>query len=84
LLIALIDKNLENLNETSVDIVHRWAKQMIKSHKKEEYYDHEPFKDPLLLIEWEEMGLMARRLKNPQHTKASLVNCTCITKILHN
>ncbi|CAG8751674.1 9821_t:CDS:2, partial [Rhizophagus irregularis] len=46
------DKNLENLNETSIDIVHRWAKQVIKNHKNEDYYDNELFEDPLLLIEW--------------------------------
>ncbi|PKC54340.1 hypothetical protein RhiirA1_477505 [Rhizophagus irregularis] len=36
----------------SIDIVHRWAKQVIKNHKNEDYYDNELFEDPLLIIEW--------------------------------
>ncbi|GBC32370.1 hypothetical protein RIR_jg35469.t1 [Rhizophagus irregularis DAOM 181602=DAOM 197198] len=50
----------------SIDIVHRWAKQMIKNHKNKNYYDNELFEDPL-------HGLLVRRLKNLQHTKTTLI-----------
>ncbi|PKK61795.1 hypothetical protein RhiirC2_856052 [Rhizophagus irregularis] len=69
------DKNLENLNEASIDIVHRWAKQMIKNHKTEDYYDNELFEDPLLLIEW----FIGNKIKKSTTYQNNSCYCMCIT-----
>ncbi|CAG8557334.1 7526_t:CDS:2 [Funneliformis caledonium] len=50
---------IENLNEDSKKIIKKWVKNN---------------QDPLLLIEWDELGLMLRTTANPLHTKLSLVN----------
>jgi hypothetical protein len=46
-------------------------KKMIRKWKKQRSVDNE---DPLLLIEWDEVGLVARSVANPAHTKILLVN----------
>ncbi|RIA82183.1 hypothetical protein C1645_835777 [Glomus cerebriforme] len=47
------------------------SKKMIQKWKKQRSVDNE---DPLLLIEWDEVGLVARSVANQAHTKIPLVN----------
>lgn len=61
-------------------MVFKWAKTIRRKHKNDQndpedgdevvYQD-----DPLILIKWDEAGLNARASLNPNHTKASLINC---------
>jgi hypothetical protein len=50
------------LSENSKKMIRKWKKQSV---------DNE---DPLLLIEWDEAGLVARSVANQAHTKILLVN----------
>ena len=68
----------DDLNETSKNILHAWGQK----HKNGNYCDNKLFKDPLLLIEWNDAGILARTAINPQFTKMALINCMYI--ILHS
>jgi hypothetical protein len=68
----LIDETL-NLNESSKSILRLWARILREKHRKENYDDDEIFKDPLLLIEWNEAGIAARTAVNPMFTKNALL-----------
>ncbi len=58
----LVWTGIESLNGDSQKIVNKWAKNKKKND------------DPLLLIEWDEVGLVLRNAANQLHTKLSLVN----------
>ncbi|RHZ88080.1 hypothetical protein Glove_26g163 [Diversispora epigaea] len=62
------------LDENSKNILRLWAKILRKKHRKEDYADDEIFKDPLLLIEWNEPGILARTAINALFTKDALLN----------
>ncbi|RIA97282.1 hypothetical protein C1645_732496 [Glomus cerebriforme] len=70
---CLIDEKTSNLDESSKSILRLWAKILREKHRKENYEDNEIFKDPLLLIEWNEPGITARTAVNSAFTKNALL-----------
>jgi len=62
-----------DLEEDSKDILRLWTKALRKKHRGENIANDEIFKDPLLLIEWNELGIQARTAINPAYTKGVLL-----------
>ncbi|RIA82809.1 hypothetical protein C1645_743514 [Glomus cerebriforme] len=71
---APTDKSLKVPDDTSTNILRDWARHLRDKYKDERYGDDDIFQDPLLLIEWDDVGIMQRNLNNPQNDKSTLVN----------
>jgi hypothetical protein len=73
LLVLFRTKTDNNISEASKVTLRKWQKIVRNKYKNENYKDDKLFKDPLLLVEWNDAGIQARTANNAQFTKGSLI-----------
>ncbi|CAB4416607.1 unnamed protein product [Rhizophagus irregularis] len=66
----------ENFSEESQSIIKQWKKIVKQKHKKDKNNEDVDtyYEDPLLLIEWDTMGIAARAMANPANTNLIISN----------
>lgn len=74
----LLTDNFHPLSESTKVILHKWQKIVQNKHKNEDYKDDKLFQDPLLLVEWDNAGILAKTTINAQFIKEALITCMYI------